>query len=152
MGEQTGTRTLLDLWPYVVDWLLFVDHKVRTSALTLKLDLLRSCDSLGISCPSAYNKQRGRQFVTGRLASLQLGPRAPTLVGARIGAERLSWRIQEFFAEDTALSGAVEAKEDDEAVYNYSTGRSNGFDSLAAASVKHELAEVDPTECLGRVG
>ena len=34
-------------------------------------------------------------FVTGRLAGLRLGPGAPNLVGARVGAERIAWNINE---------------------------------------------------------
>ncbi|KAF2035821.1 FAD/NAD(P)-binding domain-containing protein [Setomelanomma holmii] len=34
-------------------------------------------------------------FVTGRLAGLRLGPGAPNLVGARIGAERIAWNVEE---------------------------------------------------------
>ncbi|KAJ8112241.1 hypothetical protein OPT61_g5351 [Boeremia exigua] len=34
-------------------------------------------------------------FVTGRLAGLRLGPGAPNLVGARVGAERIAWNIED---------------------------------------------------------
>lgn len=35
-------------------------------------------------------------FVTGRLAGLRLGPGAGNLEGARMGAERVAWKIGEF--------------------------------------------------------
>jgi cation diffusion facilitator CzcD-associated flavoprotein CzcO len=38
-------------------------------------------------------------FVTGRLAGLQLGPGAANLEGARAGAERIAWRLQEILGE-----------------------------------------------------
>lgn len=34
-------------------------------------------------------------FVTGRLASLRLGPAAPNLEGARLGAERIAWALED---------------------------------------------------------
>ncbi|KAJ5748413.1 uncharacterized protein N7511_010109 [Penicillium nucicola] len=34
-------------------------------------------------------------FMTGRMASLRLGPAAPNLEGARVGAERVTWGIEE---------------------------------------------------------
>lgn len=38
-------------------------------------------------------------FVTGRLASLRLGPAAPNLEGARLGAERVAWALQDVLGE-----------------------------------------------------
>ncbi|KAF7589455.1 hypothetical protein BBP40_004253 [Aspergillus hancockii] len=44
-------------------------------------------------------------FLTGRLAALRLGPGAPNLEGARLGAERIAWGMEEVLgrreAEDT---------------------------------------------------
>jgi len=34
-------------------------------------------------------------FITGRLAGLRLGPGAANLEGARMGAERIAWKICE---------------------------------------------------------
>ena len=34
-------------------------------------------------------------FLTGRLAALRLGPGAPNLEGARLGAERIAWGLEE---------------------------------------------------------
>jgi lysine/ornithine N-monooxygenase len=39
-------------------------------------------------------------FVSGRFAGLRIGPGAPNLEGARIGAERIAWRIQELMERD----------------------------------------------------
>lgn len=36
-------------------------------------------------------------FATGRLAALRLGPGAPNLEGARLGAERVAWGLEEMF-------------------------------------------------------
>lgn len=45
-------------------------------------------------------------FVTGRFAGLQLGPGAANLEGARAGAERIAWRLQEILGEiDTDSDG-----------------------------------------------
>lgn len=38
-------------------------------------------------------------FVTGRLASLRLGPAAPNLEGARLGAERIAWALQDVLGD-----------------------------------------------------
>ncbi|QGA12533.1 hypothetical protein EYB26_000177 [Talaromyces marneffei] len=40
-------------------------------------------------------------FVTGRLASLRLGPAAPNLEGARLGAERIAWGLQDVLGEQS---------------------------------------------------
>lgn len=39
-------------------------------------------------------------FITGRLAALRLGPGAPNLEGARVGAERVAWGMEELFGRD----------------------------------------------------
>jgi hypothetical protein len=72
-------------------------------------------------------------FVTGRLAGLRLGPGAPNLVGARIGAERISWNVEEVLKKAGRMEGGGErgseesAKEDMEA---YAAGRDNRYGSL----------------------
>ncbi|EAL92513.1 FAD binding domain protein [Aspergillus fumigatus Af293] len=45
-------------------------------------------------------------FVTGRLASLRIGPGAPNLEGARLGAERIAWAMEE-------VLGRKEAEDDE---------------------------------------
>lgn len=38
-------------------------------------------------------------FMTGRMAGLRLGPGAPNLEGARLGAERIAWSLEEFLGK-----------------------------------------------------
>lgn len=46
-------------------------------------------------------------FLTGRLAALRLGPGAPNLEGARLGAERVVWGLEE-------VLGGLGGKTDDD--------------------------------------
>ncbi|KAI8960807.1 FAD/NAD(P)-binding domain-containing protein [Daldinia sp. FL1419] len=65
-------------------------------------------------------------FLAGRFAALQLGPGAPNLIGARIGAERIAWSIQD-------VLGSKESGEDIDSnkhEFNYLTGRGSRFDAL----------------------
>ncbi|TDZ54795.1 hypothetical protein CTRI78_v006019 [Colletotrichum trifolii] len=66
-------------------------------------------------------------FVTGRLAALRLGPGAGNLGGARAGAERVAWAIEDLISDSTG-----DADDDDEEM-RFVTGRGNRFDSLLAA-------------------
>lgn len=73
-------------------------------------------------------------FVTGRLAGLRLGPGAPNLVGARIGAERIAWNVEDVLKK-LGLSGYKHAIDDtsesgDEKMKAYAAARDNRFDSL----------------------
>ncbi|KAF2001262.1 FAD/NAD(P)-binding domain-containing protein [Amniculicola lignicola CBS 123094] len=71
-------------------------------------------------------------FVTGRLAGLRLGPGAPNLVGARVGAERIAWNISDILEnrkEKNSVGKGVEGYEK-EALTQYASGRRNRFDSL----------------------
>ena len=73
-------------------------------------------------------------FVTGRLAGLRLGPGAPNLVGARVGAERIAWNVEEVLKKTVDLnhvegdSDSIESS--DEKMRAYAGGRDNRFDSL----------------------
>ncbi|KAI0888752.1 uncharacterized protein GGS22DRAFT_62754 [Annulohypoxylon maeteangense] len=67
-------------------------------------------------------------FVAGRLAALQLGPGAPNLIGARIGAERIAWSIQDFLgARESGNETDLMKRE-----FDYLTGRGSRYDALAA--------------------
>jgi hypothetical protein len=75
-------------------------------------------------------------FVTGRLAGLRLGPGAPNLVGARIGAERIAWNVEDCLKKlgrMDARSGRREGEEDgSEEMEAYAAARDNRFGSLVA--------------------
>ncbi|KAK7752023.1 hypothetical protein SLS62_005985 [Diatrype stigma] len=66
-------------------------------------------------------------FVNGRFAALQLGPGAPNLIGARQGADRIAWSIQDVLGTKEDRSGDVSR----ENKFNYVTGRGSRFDALA---------------------
>jgi hypothetical protein len=76
-------------------------------------------------------------FVTGRLAGLRLGPGAPNLVGARIGAERIAWNVEDVLKKmgrgrkegEHEVGNDIESS--DEKMKAYATARDNRFDSLA---------------------
>lgn len=63
-------------------------------------------------------------YATGRLASLRLGPGAPNLAGARVGAERIAWSIQEYLGRDDASPEQTEAED------KYRHGVGSRYDSL----------------------
>ncbi|KAK6088541.1 FAD binding domain-containing protein [Seiridium cupressi] len=65
-------------------------------------------------------------FMAGRLGALQLGPGAPNLVGARIGAERISWAIQELLSKDENGQSKVP-----DSRFDYLTARGSRYEALA---------------------
>jgi len=73
-------------------------------------------------------------FVTGRLAGLRLGPGAPNLVGARIGAERIAWNVDDILKRIWKDQGHKQQDDQDrsydEKLADYAAGRQNRFDSL----------------------
>lgn len=74
-------------------------------------------------------------FVTGRLAGLRLGPGAPNLVGARVGAERIAWNVEDVLQKlGRGRRGERRNNDDqddgDEKLTEFAAGRRNRFDSL----------------------
>jgi hypothetical protein len=47
-------------------------------------------------------------FMTGRMASLRLGPGAPNLEGARVGAERVAWAMEDVLHKGRDVGGQCE--------------------------------------------
>ena len=77
-------------------------------------------------------------FVTGRLAGLRLGPGAPNLVGARIGAERIAWNVEDALKKLGKLKrgqgrrdSGYEGNGADEEYESYASARANRFAGLA---------------------
>jgi hypothetical protein len=73
-------------------------------------------------------------FVTGRLAGLRLGPGAPNLVGARIGAERIAWNVEEVLKKMEGRKYTGGDSDSIESSYDkmkaYASARDNRFDGL----------------------
>lgn len=84
-------------------------------------------------------------FVAGRLAALRLGPAAPNIGGARIGAERISLALDESLSksdsddvsrlfkaeEETVVSGHRDAQV---GLFNYANGTGSKYSSLVEVS------------------
>ncbi|KAJ5674156.1 hypothetical protein N7462_009595 [Penicillium macrosclerotiorum] len=47
-------------------------------------------------------------YMTGRLGALRLGPGAPNLEGARLGAERIAWSLEEILEKDREVGNRCE--------------------------------------------
>ena len=82
-------------------------------------------------------------FVTGRLAGLRLGPGAPNLVGARIGAERIAWNVEDELKKMGKLKkggerrdSGYEGNDADEEYESYASARANRFAGLAGMGVE----------------
>lgn len=71
-------------------------------------------------------------FVTGRFAGLRLGPAAGNLGGARVGAERIAWAIEDLLAGKSSAGDNDDDEETDEELH-YVTARGNRFRSLPVA-------------------
>lgn len=71
-------------------------------------------------------------FVTGKLAGLRIGPSAGNLAGARIGAERIAWAIQERLERSSRRDSGYEGTSDD----LYRLGIGNKFSSLVEDDIR----------------
>ncbi|KAI5463588.1 hypothetical protein BGZ63DRAFT_506059 [Mariannaea sp. PMI_226] len=75
-------------------------------------------------------------FMTGRLAALQVGPAAPNLGGAKVGAERIAWAIEDLLC--SRRLGSVNDEDDgvgvekmSDGLAGYLSGHGNMYSSLS---------------------
>ncbi|KAM4060966.1 l-lysine 6-monooxygenase (NADPH-requiring) domain-containing protein [Hirsutella rhossiliensis] len=68
-------------------------------------------------------------FLVGRLASLRLGPAAPNIGGAKLGAERVAWAVEELVSQSKQ---ACDPEGEGEGITTYLSGHGNMFSALAA--------------------
>lgn len=68
-------------------------------------------------------------FVTGRLAAMQLGPGAANLIGARVGAERVSWSLQDLLDARRDREHGRASRPSDER-FDYLTARGSRYEAL----------------------
>ncbi|KAK5989647.1 putative MFS-type transporter C18.02 [Cladobotryum mycophilum] len=66
-------------------------------------------------------------FLVGRLAALRLGPAAPNIGGAKIGAERVAWAIEDLIQPQ----GESELVEEDTDLARYLSGQGNMYSTLS---------------------
>ncbi|KAF3001342.1 hypothetical protein E8E13_005959 [Curvularia kusanoi] len=132
-----------------IDYIVFATG-IQSDIQTIPfLDSLRSCHPIeyvgGLPCLTddlMWDKDVPL-FVTGRLAGLRLGPGAPNLVGARIGAERIAWNVEDELRKRGRLgkkgsgkgerrdSGFEQGSSDAEGEYeSYASARANRFEGL----------------------
>lgn len=65
-------------------------------------------------------------LMTGRLAALRLGPGAGNLEGARLGAERIAWKVEELIQQGKP-TGEGKGREDDERCFHSGIGNQFGI-------------------------
>lgn len=71
-------------------------------------------------------------FFAGRLAALRLGPAAPNLGGARLGAERIAWALENTIAKSRGADENLSLhSEDADKVFGYCAGRGSKYSSLS---------------------
>lgn len=70
-------------------------------------------------------------FLTGKLATLQIGPGAANLEGARLSAERIAWAIDEMMGETSDV--AEEHVASDKRRHRYLAGIGSRYDQLSEA-------------------
>ncbi|KAL5402600.1 hypothetical protein PMIN03_010543 [Paraphaeosphaeria minitans] len=124
-----------------------IDHVVFATGIQSNIERLSILDTMRKDCPIQYVgglpclnddlmwADDVPLFLTGRLAGLRLGPGAPNLVGARVGAERIAWNVQDVLARSERRNSAQDSSNSsegsgDEKVTEYAAGRRNRFDSL----------------------
>ncbi|KAF4556887.1 Hypothetical protein D9617_1g087690 [Elsinoe fawcettii] len=78
-------------------------------------------------------------FMIGKLASLRIGPGSANLAGARVGAERIAWSIQERL-------GAEKTKEE-VASDRYNLGIGNRYESLTTGSETDYSDDTSDSSC-----
>jgi len=69
-------------------------------------------------------------YITGRLAALQLGPGGGNLIGARTGAERVSWAVQDFLRVEEKEVSEIRGDGGSDR-FDYLTGRCSRFAALS---------------------
>ncbi|KAK8050988.1 FAD binding domain-containing protein [Apiospora rasikravindrae] len=109
----TGVQTDFTTLPYLQN--LLTDYPVA------------SCGGLPCITDDMQWRDDVPLFLTGRLGALQLGPGAPNLVGARIGAERISWAVQDILNK---VDGVGSSKQSDDSSFDYSTARGSRYSAL----------------------
>ncbi|KAF1344636.1 hypothetical protein BDV97DRAFT_58611 [Delphinella strobiligena] len=73
-------------------------------------------------------------FMTGRLASLRIGPGAGNLEGARVGAERIAWAIEDVLGRKEGNIGNLSNKDGESHGYRYGAGIESRYESLQTGS------------------
>ncbi|KAI5861949.1 hypothetical protein GGS23DRAFT_605889 [Durotheca rogersii] len=90
---------------------------------------INSCGGLPCITDNMAWRDDAPLFIAGRLAALQLGPGAPNLIGARIGAEGIAWSVQDVLgARDSGDYTDTKNRE-----FDYLTARGSRYDALAEA-------------------
>ncbi|KAH8680774.1 FAD binding domain-containing protein [Xylariales sp. PMI_506] len=110
----TGVQTNFESLPYLQS--LLAEHPIP------------NCGGLPCITEDMQWSDEVPLFMAGRLGGLQLGPGAPNLVGARIGAERISWAIQELLSKNAESAAA---KTSGAATFNFLTGRGSRYEALS---------------------
>ncbi|QUC21257.1 uncharacterized protein UV8b_05500 [Ustilaginoidea virens] len=137
-GTGTGgvwrvrTEPPLDVPP--VDYMYFATG-VQSDVATLPyLQTMRAkypVDSVG-GFPCITEDLRWRAdvplFVVGRLSAMQLGPAAPNIGGAKVGAERVAWAIEDAIGP----GGGPADGQGQAAMAGYLSGHGNMYSALAA--------------------
>lgn len=73
-------------------------------------------------------------FMTGKFASLRVGPGSANLEGARLGAERIAWGLQDFLEKWDGVDDVCGGKEvitEDSSEYRFAAGIGSRYESLA---------------------